>query len=231
MVGDGQVLLHFRKLVRQDHIQRVFLPVNRLLLQRGIDLGEGQRRGVGAQRLDPVDIDGVGDHAQLEAGDIFHGVDGPLAVGEVAKAELEISQADDVLVGQLGVQLLTQRAVDHGIRFFGVGKHEGEVIDLKVLHLRSQDAGVEQDKFDGAALQRRDIGRVTTQRATGEDIHFQLAAAFGCHQISKLFGTRHQRVALGVLQRELEGALLDLRKSAAAASQGQGCGDEGAASG
>ena len=57
VVGQRGVFLHFEELVRGDHGQRVFLAVDGFLLQRGIDLGEGQRRRVGAQRLDPVDVD------------------------------------------------------------------------------------------------------------------------------------------------------------------------------
>jgi hypothetical protein len=78
VVGQRQVLLHFGELVGQDHRQRVLLPVDGLAFQAGVDLGEGHRRGVGTQRLDPVDVDGVGDHAQLQAGDVFHRVDGRL---------------------------------------------------------------------------------------------------------------------------------------------------------
>ena len=42
--------------------------------------------------------------------------------------------------------------------------------------LYQQNTRVQHHHLDGAALQRRHVGRVTTQRAAGEDVDLQLAA-------------------------------------------------------
>ena len=48
--GDVDVRLHLVELLRLDGRQRVLLRVHRLVLQREVDLGEGDRRRVGPDR-------------------------------------------------------------------------------------------------------------------------------------------------------------------------------------
>ena len=50
VAGEVDVRLHLVELLRQDRRQRVLLRIHRLVLQREVDLGEGDRRGVGAAR-------------------------------------------------------------------------------------------------------------------------------------------------------------------------------------
>ncbi|MND86090.1 hypothetical protein D3C80_780410 [compost metagenome] len=47
MAGENDVLLNFEEFFRFDRRQRVFLGVDRAVLQREIDFGECDRRGVG----------------------------------------------------------------------------------------------------------------------------------------------------------------------------------------
>ena len=51
VAGQHDVRLHLVELLRHDGRQRILLPVDRALLQREIDFGEGDRRRVGADRL------------------------------------------------------------------------------------------------------------------------------------------------------------------------------------
>ena len=78
MVGQRQVFLHFSKLVGQNHVERVFLPVDGFGFHRAVDLAESHRCRVGVQCLDPVQVDRVGDDANLQASQVFHLVDGAL---------------------------------------------------------------------------------------------------------------------------------------------------------
>jgi hypothetical protein len=90
------------------------------------------------------------------------------------------------LSSQPGVQLLAEGAVDHGVGFLRVGEHEGEVVDLEVLHLAGQDAAVQRGDLDRAALQGRHRGRVAAQRAAGEHVDLDLAARLGRHEFGEL---------------------------------------------
>ena len=120
------------------------------------------------------------------------------------------------------MQLVAKRAVDDRIDFFGVGKHEGEVVHDKVLHLRRENAGVEDDDLKRAALQRADIGRIATQGAAWEDVDLELAARARANQLGKLVCASGQWVALGVLQGQFERALAHLlRIGHAQRSKGQ----------
>ena len=67
VAGEHDVRLHLVELLRQDRRQRVLLRVHGALLQREIDLGEGDRRGVGADRLREHEVQRRRRHAQLHA--------------------------------------------------------------------------------------------------------------------------------------------------------------------
>ena len=207
MVGQGQVLLHLGELVGQNHAQRVFLPVQRFRFECGIDLRKGHRRGVGLQRPDPVQVDRVGNHADLQAGQVFHLVDGTLAVGHVAKAKLPVGQADNAFFRQLVVHLLAKGAVDHGVGFLAVGEQERKVINGEFLDLAGQNAGIHRDHLQRAALHRRHVGRVPTQHPTREQVDLDLAAGLGGDDVGKLFHAGHDRMAFGVLCGELDRAV------------------------
>jgi hypothetical protein len=79
-----------------------------------------------------------------------------LAVGQVAKAEVPVAEADQALALQARVQLLADLAVDHRVGFLGVVEQVGEVEHGEFRHLGGEDAGVEHGQVEGAALQRGD---------------------------------------------------------------------------
>ena len=140
VVGQRDELLHFPELVRRNHRDRILLAIDRLGLQRAVDLGERHRRRVGAQRLDPVDVDRVRDHAQLQAVDVLDLVDRTLAGGDLSIAQLPVGQADDALGLEFLVQLLADRAVADGVRLLLIGEQEREVEDRQVLGQAGEDA-------------------------------------------------------------------------------------------
>ena len=66
VVGRADVLLDFVELVRADHVERVFLPVDGLGFQCRAQLAEAQRHGRGLERLEALHEHRVQDDAQLE---------------------------------------------------------------------------------------------------------------------------------------------------------------------
>ena len=67
VAGQVDVRLHFVELLGLDRRQRVLLRVDRLALQREVDLGEGDRRRVGAHDLRVHHVQRRVGHAQLQA--------------------------------------------------------------------------------------------------------------------------------------------------------------------
>ena len=65
VAGQGDVGLHLVELLRLDRGQRVLLRLDRAVLQREIDLGEGDRRGVGAAGLRHGEVGRHVRHAHL----------------------------------------------------------------------------------------------------------------------------------------------------------------------
>jgi hypothetical protein len=106
VVGNDRVLLDLVELGGDQSRQRVFLAVNRPGLQSGIDLGEGHRQGVGAERLEGVDEQRVLDDAQLQAAYILSLVDRVPVVADLAEAVFPKAESDQSLFRQLRHQLL-----------------------------------------------------------------------------------------------------------------------------
>jgi hypothetical protein len=100
MVGLADELVHFVQLAGQDHRIRVLLAVDRLVLQRTVELGKRHRDRVSLEGLEGLDEHRVRDHAQLQAVQVLALQDRPLAVGDVAKAQVKEAQHDDALVGE-----------------------------------------------------------------------------------------------------------------------------------
>ena len=102
VAGQHDVALHLVELLGHDRRQRVFLAVDGALLQGEIDLGEGDRRGVGADRLGEHQEQRRRRHPQLHALhvrgllDLPVGGDMPLAV---------IGQRNDLVIGLLLIAL------------------------------------------------------------------------------------------------------------------------------
>ena len=76
---------------------------------------------------------GVGDHPQLEPCEILWLLDGPSAVGDVAKAVLPVPQADETLGGQPLEQRGASRPVKQRFGLRRRGDKEGEVQQAEFL--------------------------------------------------------------------------------------------------
>ncbi len=205
------MLLHFVELAGQDGRGGVLLAVHRLLLHGRVQLGEGHGRGVGAERVEAVDEQLVLDHADLEAGEVFGLVDRAARVGGLAEAVLPVAQADQALLGQFGEQLLAESAVEHGVGFLAGIERERQVEHAEVLDHRHQGGAVGHRHFQRAAAQRGDHGDVVAQRAVGEELGAQLAAAPGRQHLVEVPRGLGLRMVVGDAGADLEGALAHLR--------------------
>jgi hypothetical protein len=136
--------------------------------------------------------------------------DRALAVGHVAKAQVEEAQDDHALLRQLGGQRLADRAVDHRVGLLRIREEEGEVQHAELL----DDAVERRRRGDQhllhAALQRGLLLQLVAQLGRGELLHLDLAAALGGHELGELLHAQAGGVAHVVEVAELDGALLHL---------------------
>ena len=137
---------------------------------------------------------------------------GTAAVGHLAKAVLPEAQADQPLVGQLGQQLLPERAVQQASASSPLCEQERQVDQPERLQPVDvhQRRSVRHGHLQRAALQRRDHGDVVAQRAAGEQLDLDLAAALLRQEIAELLDRLGLRVILGEADAHLDRALADV---------------------
>jgi hypothetical protein len=107
----AEMLLHLPEAGVADQRSRVLLSIHRPRLQRGEKLREGQRRGIGAQDLEGLDMRRVGRGADLQPAQIGRAVNRAAGVGNVA--ETNIPEAQNMQAVRL--QLPAQAAADFTI--------------------------------------------------------------------------------------------------------------------
>ena len=103
VAGQHDVLLHFVELLRIDRRQRVFLRVDRPILQSQVDLGEGDRRGIRADGAREHRIQRRVGHADLQSLHVLGLVD-RLVRRDLAFAV--IGDGDDLVAAALGAVAL-----------------------------------------------------------------------------------------------------------------------------
>ena len=209
------LVLHLVELGREDGRQRILLPVHDALLERGVDLGERHRLGRCAERREGLDEQRVLDHAQLQAGEVLGRVDRPAAVGDLTEAVLPEAQPDQPLLRQLGHQLLAERAVQQRIGLLALVEQERQVDQAERLQpgAADQGRGVGHGHLERAALQRRDHGHVVAERAAGEQLDLDLAAALLLHQLAELLHRLGLRVIVVQADPDLDRALADVLRA------------------
>jgi hypothetical protein len=121
----------------------VVLPVDGFGFEGGVDIREGNRHGLRAQRPDPVEVERGGDHAQLQALEVGDGVDRPQAVGDLPKTQLVIGQADQPLVVQGVVHRPPEGPVEERVGIAVARQQQRQVEHREGLDLIGQDARVE----------------------------------------------------------------------------------------
>src|SRR6218665_12459 len=185
MTGEREVLLHLVEFGGDDHRQRVFLTVDRALLQRSEHLGERHRRGEDAKALVRGDMHGVFHRAHLQALEVAGFLDRALAVAHVAKAVLGPGQGLEPFAVEPGQHLLADGAVEHGARMGLVAKQEGDIQDLGLGHEIGYRAGGTERQFMRAQLHRFDRFAFGAQRRVVEGLHLVAAAGALFHFLGK----------------------------------------------
>ena len=135
----------------------VFRPVDDSLRQRLIDLAEGDRHRIGAQRIDHRDIEVGGGHADLEPAQVLGRGDRAAHVVEAACAGIVDAQANQIVRFERGHDLVAHFAVDHAAhmrdRIEHKGQAEGQRHRLDRIERREIDP-VEIDPAEAGNLER-----------------------------------------------------------------------------
>ena len=201
VAGQRDVGLHLVELLRLDGGQRVLLRLDRAVLQREVDLGEGDRRGVGAAGLRHGEVGRhVGD-AHLHALEV--GALGDFLVRRGVAGAVVGDRGDVVARGLLVAvgEPLEDVALGVGEQVVGVAEDVGIVGDADRRVLAGGEARAGDDDVDGAELQALvDVGLLAELRGREDG---DLVAAVGA--LADLLG-RPDR--LGV---ERLGHLVDVR--------------------
>ena len=233
VVGGADVLLHLEELVREDDREGVLLAVDGLRFEGAVELAEGHRHRVGLEGLEGLEEDRVGDDADLQAVEVFGPGDGPLAVGDVAKAEVPVAERHQAFLGQAGDEGLAERAVEQGIGLRERADGERKVDQPELLDDAGQRGRRRGRHLLHAALQCRLLLQLVAQGRGRELLHLQLAAALGRHQLGEALHPETHRVVGVVEVAEADGALLDVLRpggqGSGEAEGGRGGGEEQAA--
>ena len=178
VAGQDDVLLHLVELLGLDGGQRVFLRVHGAVLQRQVDLGEGDRRRVGAAGARQRGVGRRVGHAHLQALHLV-AVREQLVAGRVARAV--VGEGGDGVAGGLLValgQLLEHVALavlDHVV---GVAEREGVVADGQARDSELDgERGAGEDDVHRAQLQALVDVAFLAQAGGGE--HLDLVLAVG----------------------------------------------------
>ena len=146
MSGQGQVLLNFAECGGDDGVERVLLAVNGLLLECGEQLVHCDGDCVNTESLEHCHAVFALVGSELDAGDVFRGVDGADVVGEVPEAGLpEIHNGKAAAFVDNTLEHFAEFAVISVARVFLAAEQEGHLINcdarihaLPVAHAHEQ---------------------------------------------------------------------------------------------
>ncbi|EGE60738.1 hypothetical protein RHECNPAF_13600124 [Rhizobium etli CNPAF512] len=220
VTGHRHVLLHLEELRVDDVGGRVLLTIDGAGLERGIELGVGEGYCIGAEAVEELDRDRRLDRANLQALDILEFGDGMTVVGQVAKTEFPISEADETGIGQQLHQAGAEGAVHHLVGLFAAVEEEGQIDGAELLDVARENAGIEHRHLDDAALQSRYRLDVAAEYAARKQLDLDLAAALFFHQLGEFLHAHDLGMALVVGGSEFEAVLADFGHSRAACQQG-----------
>ncbi len=176
MVGQHDLLGDLVELGGAHGRQGIVLAVDGAGLKSQIDLVEGHRRRVGAERL-AEELPGVGArHAQVDAVQVRGRLDvALLAQVELAGAEIGDRQDLDVhLGGDLLEQLVADRPVEDRLLVRHVAQQVARGEDRPLGQLARDVLGRDQPDLEIAALHRRDLGALGEQGRVEVDLDVEL---------------------------------------------------------
>ena len=195
------VLLDVHELHVDDVDRRVVLTVNDILLQRGVDLGIGQRSNIAAQRVERGNRHiGVLD-ADLEALHIVSRLDFADVVGQSTGAQ--VREAEHIEAGLVGLFLI--ELVQYAVRVTGdlvglivVIEQERQAEEGELIVIRGENVAVAVGDLDRAAADYIDCIFRAAQLTVGVELDSDAALRLGLN------------VFLERLETSVDGAVDDL---------------------
>ena len=150
MAGQHDVLLHLVELLRLDGGERILLGFHGAVLQREIDLGEGDRRGVGAAGARHREIGRHVRHADLEALHVGAGLDRLVRRGVTHAV---IGHRHDAVAGLVFIalgELLEDVALGVGQQMIGIAEGVGIIGHADRRKALGREARAGNDDVDRA---------------------------------------------------------------------------------
>ena len=121
---DRQKLLLLIELHQEKQARRIFHAIDNLLLQRGVDLGPGDRRGIGPKTFHHGHVRRVLHSTDLETGKIAGRFYDLLAIKNAAEATLGMAEEPDAGGLQEGVVVFLPKPAIHHLPNHGRGAEQ-----------------------------------------------------------------------------------------------------------
>lgn len=129
VVRQRHVVLHLVKPRAVHDPGGVLLPVDHTLVERGMDLAEAERRGVGAERFEHLHALAAGGRADLQALEVGRHHDGADVVGYLAKAVVPHGGQHHAGPLEPFAQHVARGAVREGLHRVAILEEVGQVED------------------------------------------------------------------------------------------------------
>ena len=204
MLRNGEVFLGFEEVERDDDIERVFLSVDRSLLQRRQRLGPGHRNRVGAERLEGVDIDGVLHQTDLEPFHVFGRFDGAFAVGQVAESALSVGESLAPELLHARQQLFADLAVEDLVGLLRRREEEGKIEHAEFGQEVDDRTACDDSRIHDAHPHAFKKLALVPKGRVGENLDLDFALAPRFHEFLELQRARMERVLLVHDMRKLD---------------------------
>ena len=180
MVGQRTELLDFVQLRRRDDRQRIFLALDDLGLQRGVNFAEIDRGGRCIERLEHRGPERRHRHADLEALEVFRAVDRLGRRRGLAEAVVpDLVHDNEIGLGDLATDMGAQAAV-HGLPDrVVVRERKADAADRRCRHQRRQNQPRQREEFDAAGPDLAQHVRVGTELVVRKDLQVEPAIGLG----------------------------------------------------
>ena len=188
MIGHRHILLDLIDLLGIDGLNRIFLTVNRSLLQCGVYFCPSHGSGVAAKRLPVIQVAGDLHHADLQALHIGCLGYSMLGVRNLTPAILRERKCHDAaLLMENILQLLADLTIQDLINVLRVLEQERQIKQLDLRAEAGNRSRRNNSRINGAQLQALGQFPVVAQQCAGIDRHFHGAARLFLYQFRKFY--------------------------------------------
>ena len=203
VVGHAAVLLDFVEFGGVDDAEGVFLAVDDVGLQRGVDFAQVDAGGAGAEGGEHAGPEGADGDAQLGALEVVGGDDRVGAGGDLAEAVVpDLVEGVDAALFDLGADEATEFAVHGGPDLVVILEGEADAVDGGRRNQGGQDEARQGEELDGPGAELAEGVGVGAELAVGEDLDFEPAAGRSLDPLGGLAGAEAEGVGRGRVARE-----------------------------